>query len=104
MALLPDQLRNRLPRLGSQRDELDPVVHARLYLPETSWNFYVIEGGIEAGFWVVFCFFVSNEGAVFTPLPLDLLECLRGVDGQALIFDPDFREGRLTDVVPAPDL
>jgi hypothetical protein len=103
MSLFPDEIRNRLPPLGSQQDEPDPVVYARLYLPGTSWNFYVIEGGIEAGYWVLFCFFATSEKWGFSQFPLDLLEFLRGPDDQVLILDPDFPEGRLTDVVPAPD-
>ena len=104
MPLLPDELKNRLPELYSQQDELDPVVYARLYMPEISLNFYVIDGGIEAGYWVVFCFYVANEKSGFAPFPLDLLELLKGPEGHALVLDPDFPEGPLTDVVPAPDL
>jgi hypothetical protein len=104
MPLLPDELTRRLPPLGGSGCDPNPIVYARLFLPETSWNFYVIEGEIEFGYWVVFCFFVTDERAGFSPFPLDLLEALRSPDGQALILDPDFDEGPLTDVVPAPEV
>lgn len=104
MPLLPDELKFRLPRLGKTGNNPDPIVYARLYLPDTSWNFYVIEAGIEAGYWVVFCLYVTNEQAGFSQFPLDLLELLRSEKGQSLILDPNFLEGRLTDVVPAPDI
>jgi hypothetical protein len=104
MLLLSEELKARLPPLGQSGCDPDPMVYARLFLPGTSWNFYVIEAGIEAGYWVVFCLFVTNERVVFSQFPLDLLEELRSEDGQALVLDPNFREGQLTDVVPAPEL
>jgi hypothetical protein len=104
MPLLPDELKTRLPKLDSQTDELNPVVYARLYMPGTSWNWYVIEGGLDTGDWLLSCFFSSSEVSGFCQFLLYALEALRGPEGQLVTLDPDFPEGPLTDVVPAPDL
>jgi len=77
---------------GQQKDE--PI---RLSMPglspETSWNFYLIEGGIEFGYWVLFCFFATSESQD-SPVPSRSAEGLRGPEARLLVLDPDFTGGR----------
>lgn len=102
MPLLSDDLRARLPPLYSQEAEAEPWVYARLFLPGTTWAWYVTEGEAKEGDFLCFgfvCgmesefgyFLISELGSVRTPL------------GIAVERDLTFAEGRLTDVVPAPD-
>ena len=99
--LLDDQLRNRLPALYSQEAEPDPIVYAKFFLPGTGWTWYVTEGG-EQGNDFLFFGFVSDSGE-FTRFRLSELQAVRDLTGAQVELDLTFTEGRLTDVVPAPD-
>lgn len=104
MPLLPDELKVRLPPLQRQGDDLDPVVYARLHLPGTSSSWYLIEGEAFGEDFVLYCFFSSDSDYRFDYFRLSALEITLGPQGQPVVLDPEFPEGRLTDVVPAPDL
>lgn len=103
MPLLTDDLRNRLPPLYSQEAEDEPIVYARFFLPGSRWNWYVMEGG-EQGSDFLFFGFVTGHADELGQFLLSELEALRGTLGQSVERDASFTEGRLTDVVPAPDL
>ncbi|MGD1061730.1 MAG: DUF2958 domain-containing protein [Terracidiphilus sp.] len=103
MELLPDELRTRLPPLLSQEAADEPVVYARYFLPNTRWNWYVIEGEPEADDFLFFGF-VTGLADEFGQFRLSELQTVRGPSEEAVERDPNFTEGKLTDVVPAPDL
>jgi hypothetical protein len=103
MPLLSDDLRNRLPPLLSQEAIDEPIVYARYFLPGTVWNWYVTEGEPEDGDYLFFGFVTGIESD-FRLFRLSELESITGVAGQTVEVDVNFKEGKLTDVVPAPDL
>jgi hypothetical protein len=103
MPLLSDDLRNRLPPLLSQEVADEPIVYARYFLPGTVWNWYVTEGEREDGDYLFFGFVTGIESE-FRLFRLSELESATGSTGQKVEIDPNFKEGKLTDVVPAPDL
>ena len=103
MPLLNDDLKARLPPLNSQEAEADPMVHAKFVLPGTDSAWYVIEGQ-EAGQDFVFYGFVAEPVNDFGEFYLSQLERLRGPNGTCVERDEEFVPGRLTDVVPAPDV
>jgi hypothetical protein len=103
MELLSENLRGRLPPLLSQEAADEPVVYAKYFLPGTTWAWYVIEGEEEEVDFVFFGF-VAGLDAEFGQFRLSELQSLRGPNGQAVQRDDAFTEGKLTDVVPAPDL
>ncbi|MGA2146998.1 MAG: DUF2958 domain-containing protein [Bryobacteraceae bacterium] len=102
MDLLPEELRTRLPPLLSQEAADEPTVYARYFLPGTDWNWYVIEGEPEDGDFLFFGF-VTGIAAEFGHFRLSELQTLRGLHGETVQRDLKFTEGKLTDVVPAPD-
>src|ERR1700674_5654247 len=103
MKLLTEDLRARLPRLYSQEAEADPMVYAKFFLPGTGWTWYVTEGQEQDGDFLFFGFVVGLESE-FGYFLLSELECVRSpLGGLSVERDLSFREGRLTDVVPAPD-
>jgi hypothetical protein len=102
MKLLTDELRARLPPLYSQEAEAEPVVHAKFFLPGTGWTWYVTEGSEQEGDFLFFGFVVGLESE-FGYFLLSELESVRGPLNLAVERDLSFREGKLTDVVPAPD-
>ena len=102
MPLLDDQLRGRLPPLYAQEAEPEPMVYAKFYLPGTRWACYVFEGQPEGQDYVFFGF-VSGRESEFAEFHLSDLDAMRSLIGQAVQRDLTFSEGRLTDVVPAPE-
>ena len=103
MKLLTDELRSRLPALYSQEKEAEPVVYAKFFLPGTGWTWYVTEGSPEENDFLFFGFVVGFESE-FGYFLLSELESVRTSFGLTVERDLAFREGKLTDVVPAPDL
>lgn len=103
MELLPEDLRARLPSLYSQEAEDDPIVFARLYLPGTNTDWYLL-GGETTGDDYLFYGFIGEPENRFAEFRLAEINTLRGPQGQSVRRDLAFAEGRLTDVVPAPQL
>ena len=103
MPLLDDDLRSRLPTLYSQEAESEPHVFARWFLPGTGWVWYLIEGEASGDDYQLFGFVIGAESE-FGYFLLSELEALRSPSGACVERDPTFTEGRLTDVVPAPDV
>jgi hypothetical protein len=101
MPLLDDELRARLPPLLAQEADDDPIVYACFRLPGTNRAWYVTEGQPE-GEDFVFDGWVAGPNR-FRHFRLSQLEAIRGLFDQKVERDLSFREGRLTEVVPAPD-
>ena len=102
MKLLTNELRARLPALYSQEAEADPVVYAKFFLPGTDWTWYVTEGSSKEDDFLFFGFVVGLDSE-FGYFLLSELESVRNQLGLGVERDLAFRQGRLTDVVPAPD-
>ncbi|MGH9611785.1 MAG: DUF2958 domain-containing protein [Bryobacteraceae bacterium] len=102
MKLLTRELRDRIPPLYSQEPDAEPVVYAKFFLPGTGWTWYVTEGSPREDDFLFFGFVVGLESE-FGYFLLSELEALRTPLGLGVERDLAFREGRLTDVVPAPD-
>jgi hypothetical protein len=102
MRLLTDELRARLPALYSQEAESEPMVYSKFFLPGTGWTWYVMEGGAQGDDFLFFGFVVGLESE-FGYFLLSELEAVRSPLGLGVERDLTFTEGRLTDVVPAPD-
>ena len=102
MKLLTDELRARLPRLYSQEAEADPIVYAKFFLPGTGWTWYVTEGQERGDDFLFFGFVVGLESE-FGYFVLSELESVKGPLGLGVERDLTFPEGKLTDVVPAPE-
>jgi hypothetical protein len=99
MALLDDRLRARLPPRHSQEAESDPLVYARFCLSGRNW--YVLEGQPEGEDFLLFGFVSPVDE--FREFRLSELKAIRGLFGSEVERDETFTEGRLTEVVPAPD-
>ena len=103
MELLTDELRASMPPLYSQEAEADPIVYAKFFLPGTGWTWYITEGEGQDGDFLFFGFVVGLESE-FGYFLLSELEEARSPLGLSVERDLYFRQGRFTDVVPAPDL
>jgi hypothetical protein len=49
MDLLPQELRKTLPSLYSQESSSAPIVHVKLFTPDTGWTWFITEGSEEDG-------------------------------------------------------
>jgi hypothetical protein len=101
MKLLTDELRAKLPPLYSQEAAAEPIVYAKFFLPGTGWTWYVTEGSPEGDEFLFFGFVVGLESE-FGYFLLSELESVATPLGLHVERDLYFREGKLTDVVPAP--
>ena len=101
MGLLTDELRARLPPRHGQEAEADPIVYCRYFLPGTSLAWYPIEGQPDGDDYLFFGFAAGPDD--FRSFRLSELESVRGPNGSRIERDQVFCQGRLTDVVPAPD-
>jgi hypothetical protein len=102
MELLPEELKSRLPPIHAQEAEEDPMIFARYWIPGTNLAWYVLEGEADGDDYMLFGF--VTESSDFRYFRLSELEAARSLLGQTLELDTAFTAGRLTDVVPAPDL
>jgi len=60
MKLLTKELREKIPKLYSQEDVDDPIVHAKFFTPDSNWTWYVLEFDGED---ILFCYVegIANE-------------------------------------------
>jgi len=101
MELLPDDLRQRLPKIHEQEAEEEPVVYVRYFLPGTRLSWYVMEGEPDGDDFLFFGFAAGPRDFLY--FRLSELKTAKNLLGQPVERDLTFTEGRLTDVVPAPD-
>jgi Protein of unknown function (DUF2958) len=102
VTLLDDPLRASLPPIYSQEAEVDPIVHAKFFLPGTHWTWYVTEGEPKEDDFLFFGFVIGLDSE-FGYFLLSELESARTPLGLRVECDLTFTAGRLTDVVPAPE-
>ncbi len=94
MELLTPELRQLLPPLDSQKDVSDPMVFCHFFLPDTNWDWYVIEfDGIEI-FYGWSSFVVQEPGTFY----LSELRVTRGLLGMPVERDVNFTPMRLSEV------
>ncbi len=103
MELLPEKLKSRLPPLLSQEAAYQPVIFAKYFLPGSRRAWYVLEGEPEDCDFLFFGF-VTGVADEFGHFRLSELQAATGLLGEKVELDANFKEGKLTDVVPAPDL
>ena len=102
MKLLSEELRKKLTSRCSQDEDPNPIVYAKFFMPGTAFTWYVTEGEEMQADFRFFGFVVGLESK-FGYFLLSELESVTNRLGLHVERDLSFREGRLTDVVPAPD-
>ena len=89
MELLPLEIQKVLPALYSQESVKDPLAVIKYFTPDSSWTWYIIEGGQEEGDWVFFSKVVNHiclEGELGYVI-LSQLQEIRGALGLAVERD-----------------
>jgi hypothetical protein len=91
MKLLTQEVLSRLPALGSQENEKDPIVQVKFFTPDAGWTWYATEGSPEGDDFIFFGYVqgVEPEWGYFS---LRELRTVRGALGlpveRDLHFDP----------------
>jgi len=92
--LLTKKLREDIPPLYSTEDEDDPVVHAKLFTPDSSWTWYVLEFDGED---LLFGYVIGHY-AELGYFSLSGLQKVRGPFGLPIERDLHFEPTRLSEV------
>jgi hypothetical protein len=68
MELLPAEVRARLPKLGAQEGNSEPIVHVKYFTPGANWTWYATEGEEAEGDFRFFgyVFGMDGEWGIFT--------------------------------------
>ena len=61
MKLLTEELRAQLPRLYSQENNEDPVVHCKFFTPWSNWTSFASEGAQEDEEFLFFGYVIGHE-------------------------------------------
>jgi hypothetical protein len=85
---VPEELHDRIPKLCTTEDDRDPTVWVKLFTPDSSWTWYVIEWDGED-----LCFgLVSGHDVELGYFALSDISCARGALGlpveRDLYFNP----------------
>ena len=97
MELLPAELRLSLPPLYSQEKEKDPIVHCKFFTPDSTWTWYVTEGGEEEGDFLFFGY-VKGFDSEWGYFCLSELQSARGPMGLPIERDLHFRPARFSTI------
>lgn len=93
-SLLPGELRERIPALYATEDAADPIVHAKLFTPWTTWTWFVTEfDGQETCFGLV-----CGHEVELGYFNLAELEAIEGPHGLRIERDLHFRPQPLSKV------
>ena len=101
MQLLTKELREKIPALYSQENEIDPMVYIKYFDPVGSWTWYVTEGEQREGDFLFFGFVIGFDAELgyFTLNQLETAK--KGLSGiQAVPIERDlyFTPCRLSNV------
>ncbi len=100
MELLTAELRAELPPIYGQQGNKDPMVYIKFFTPDSSWTWFVTEGGQEEDDFIFFGYVIGfeREWGYFS---LNELQSTRGPHGLAIERDLDFTHAPMSTVSEA---
>jgi hypothetical protein len=98
MKLLTQEVLNRLPALGSQENEKDPIVQVKFFTPDAGWTWYATEGSPEGDDFIFFGY-VQGVEAEWGNFSLRELRTVRGALGLPVERDLHFHPRPMSQVV-----
>ncbi len=97
--LLTKEILLKLPRLYVQETSRNPTVYAKLFLPGTSWTWYITEGEQEGDDFMMFGYtFGLDDEAELGYISLNELESLKNKMGMKVELDMHFTSDHWYDV------
>jgi len=101
MQLLTKELREKIPALYSQENEIDPMVYIKFFDPVGSWTWYVTEGEQKEDDFLFFGFVIGFEAELgyFTLNELETAKNkVSGIQAMPIERDLYFTPCRLSEV------
>lgn len=98
MQLLTEELRATLPPLYAQDGKENPIVHVKFFTPDSSWTWFITEGGREGEEYLFFGY-VIGQAEEWGYSALSDLESVRGPLGLAIERDLYFKPGPFKEVI-----
>jgi hypothetical protein len=98
MKLLTEELRAQLPRLYSQENNEDPVVHCKFFTPWSNWTWFATEGAQEDDEFLFFGYVIGLEEE-WGYFALSEMEAVRGPGGLTIERDIHFTPGPFSQVI-----
>jgi hypothetical protein len=59
--MLPDEIKEKLPKLYSQEENPDPTVHLKLFCPWNQWTWFITEGEQQGEDFTFFGYVIGHE-------------------------------------------
>lgn len=78
MKLITKEIESKMPAIGSQNEENNPIVHVKFFTPDANWTWYALEYDPEERIFFGFVDGMFPELGLFT---LEELESVRGPFG-----------------------
>lgn len=98
MELLPQELRESLPKLYAQEKNKDPIVHVKFFTPDSSWTWFITEGSPEGDDFIFFGYVIGLERE-WGYVSLNELSSIRGPYNLAVERDLHFTTGPMSEVL-----
>lgn len=98
MELIPQEIKELIPKLYETEEQNDPIVYIKLFTPDANWSWFVTELSInmDTCFGLVISPFVENgELGYFS---LNELKSIRGKLGLPIERDLWFKPTKLSDI------
>jgi hypothetical protein len=92
MKLLTQEIRKKLPSLGSQADNLDPIIIVKFFTPWSDWTWFAYEFDQED----IFFGYVKGHFNEIGSFSLSELESVKGPMGLTIERDIHFRSKPLS--------
>jgi hypothetical protein len=91
MELLPENLKDQLPKLYEQGEVEDKFVYAKFFFPAGNWTWFVTEGSAEGNDFLFFGYVIGFEGewGYFSLRELEEVEVKGLTVERDLYFTPD---------------
>lgn len=95
MKILTKEIIEKLPPLYATENESDPLVHVKLFTPDSNWSWYIIEYDTESRTAFGYVCGLENELGYFS---MDEIESVRGSMGLEVERDISFSSMNLSEL------
>ena len=98
MELMPQKIKDQIPKLYETESQIDPIVYVKLFTPDANWSWFITELSIDKDICfglVISPFIKDGEMGYFS---LNELKTVRGKFGLPIERDLWFKPTKLSDI------
>ena len=92
MKLIPQEIKNKIPKLYETEEQNDPIAYVKLFLD--GWTWYITELSIDNN--ICFGYVISPFGAELGYFSLEEIKSIRGSLGIGVERDLEFKPTKLS--------